>query len=72
MRVSNADQYPSDAITPEPHLNHGTYNPASDFAVNELSDKPKGSLYLRTTEGSVQLWIKVAEAGGAGDWRLIN
>jgi hypothetical protein len=72
MRISNAEQYPADAITPEPFLNHGTADPATDFATDELDSKPRGSLYVRTTESNVQLFLKVAEAGGAGDWRLIN
>ena len=72
MRVSNAEQYPADAISPEPFLFHSTGDPGSDFAEDEFDDKPLASVCLRTTPGSVQMWQKVAEAGGAGDWRLIN
>ncbi len=72
MRVSNAEQFRADAISVEPDLFHSTGNPGSDFAEDEFNHKPLGSVCLRTTPGSVQMWQKVAEAGGAGDWRLIN
>lgn len=72
MRISNAEQFPADAIIPEPELRHGVDHPQVDFGVDPLASMAVGTLYFYLVAGAVSLWQRVADGGGAGDWRLIN
>ena len=72
MRISNAEQFQADAIVPEPELRFGVEHPQVDFASDPLWSMAVGTLYIYTVAGSVSTWQKVADNGGAGDWRLLN
>ena len=71
MRVTNHPTFNDDpVIGPNPEIFFG--DDAVDGAADPFLTAPLGSVYIRTTSGSVAMYVKKADTGATTDWKEVT